>query len=169
VRRCGRLVRVTNVCSYDPDVDEAADPESAEWLQAFTGAQQAAAKTRLHALLLRVARGEVHRRSGQLRVSGRELDDMAHQAAADALMAIIAKLGQFRGESRSATSAPASCSPPTPDGTYTSGATPSPPSSASRDVPLQLIMAKTRHKNPRTVMRHIEPGGHAVAEVTELL
>jgi len=57
LRRCGRLVPVTNVCSYDPDVDEAADPESAEWLQAFTGAQQAAARTRLHALLLRIARG----------------------------------------------------------------------------------------------------------------
>jgi hypothetical protein len=36
-------------------------------------------------------------------------------------------------------------------------------------VPLQLIMAKTRHKNPRTAMRYIKPGGHAVAEVTELL
>jgi RNA polymerase sigma-70 factor, ECF subfamily len=33
-------------------------------------------------------------------VSGPELDDLAHQAAADALLAIIAKLGQFRGESR---------------------------------------------------------------------
>jgi hypothetical protein len=29
-----------------------------------------------------------------------ELDDLAHQAAADALLAITDKLGQFRGESR---------------------------------------------------------------------
>ncbi len=36
-------------------------------------------------------------------------------------------------------------------------------------VPLQLIMAKTRHKNPRTAMRYIKPGAAAVAEVTELL
>ena len=36
-------------------------------------------------------------------------------------------------------------------------------------VPLQLIMAKTRHRNPRTVMRYVQPGGEAVAEVTELL
>jgi integrase len=36
-------------------------------------------------------------------------------------------------------------------------------------VPLQLIMAKTRHKNPRTAMRYIKPGPQAVAEVTELL
>ncbi|MEV1179578.1 site-specific integrase, partial [Nonomuraea sp. NPDC049784] len=36
-------------------------------------------------------------------------------------------------------------------------------------VPLQLIMAKTRHKNPRTVMRYTRPGGEAVAEITDLL
>lgn len=36
-------------------------------------------------------------------------------------------------------------------------------------VPLQLIMAKTRHKNPRTAMRYIRPGAQAVADVTELL
>jgi RNA polymerase sigma-70 factor (ECF subfamily) len=35
-----------------------------------------------------------------LRITGPELDDLAHQAAADALVAIIGKLGQFRGESR---------------------------------------------------------------------
>ena len=29
-----------------------------------------------------------------------ELDDLAYQAAADALLAIVGKLGQFRGESR---------------------------------------------------------------------
>jgi RNA polymerase sigma-70 factor (ECF subfamily) len=29
-----------------------------------------------------------------------ELDDLAHQAAADAVIAIIAKIGRFRGESR---------------------------------------------------------------------
>ena len=36
-------------------------------------------------------------------------------------------------------------------------------------VPLQLIMAKTRHKSSRTVMRYVKPGGEAVAEVTSLL
>ena len=34
---------------------------------------------------------------------------------------------------------------------------------------LQLIMAKTRHRNPRTAMRYVKPGGQAVAEVTDLL
>jgi len=38
-----------------------------------------------------------------------------------------------------------------------------------KKVPLQLIMAKTRHKSPRTAMRYIRPGGEAIAEVTELL
>jgi integrase len=33
-------------------------------------------------------------------------------------------------------------------------------------VPLQLIMAKTRHRNPRTAMRYVRPGPEAVAEVT---
>ncbi len=38
-----------------------------------------------------------------------------------------------------------------------------------QNVPLQLIMAKTRHKSPRTVMRYVKPGDAAVAEVTSLL
>jgi integrase len=38
-----------------------------------------------------------------------------------------------------------------------------------KKVPLQLIMAKTRHKSPRTAMRYVNPGAEAVAEVTELL
>jgi RNA polymerase sigma-70 factor, ECF subfamily len=54
----------------------------------------------LHALLLRVARSELRRREGLHPVTGPELDDLAHQAADDALMAVTAKLGQFRGESR---------------------------------------------------------------------
>lgn len=38
-----------------------------------------------------------------------------------------------------------------------------------KKVPLQLIMAKTRHRSPRTAMRYVHPGAAAVAEVTELL
>ena len=55
---------------------------------------------RLHDLLLRVARGEARRRRGQLSIGGPELDDLAHQAAADAVLAVVAKVGQFRGDSR---------------------------------------------------------------------
>jgi RNA polymerase sigma-70 factor (ECF subfamily) len=50
--------------------------------------------------MLRIARREAGRRGIRLGISGPELDDIAHQAAADALLAITAKLGQFRGESR---------------------------------------------------------------------
>jgi RNA polymerase sigma-70 factor (ECF subfamily) len=78
------------------------DPDSAEWLRALEGTQQdrEAARLRLHAMLLRIARNEVRRRSGHLQIAGPELDDVAHQAAADAMVAILAKTGQFRGESR---------------------------------------------------------------------
>jgi RNA polymerase sigma-70 factor (ECF subfamily) len=64
------------------------------------GAQREQAAARLHEMLLRAARAETRRRSSQLRISGPELDDLAHQAAADAVVAIIAKICEFRGESR---------------------------------------------------------------------
>ncbi|MDT4907778.1 MAG: hypothetical protein QOI69_1019 [Pseudonocardiales bacterium] len=79
------------------------DVESAAWLRDLgsAGAQREVALVRLHELLLRIARGELGRRSAQQRqVTGPEVDDLAHEAAADALLAITAKLGQFRGESR---------------------------------------------------------------------
>jgi RNA polymerase sigma-70 factor, ECF subfamily len=78
------------------------DAETDEWVRALSadGAGREHAASRLHEVLLRVARSEVRRRSGQLRISGPELDDLAHQAAADAVVAIIAKVGEFRGESR---------------------------------------------------------------------
>jgi RNA polymerase sigma factor (sigma-70 family) len=78
------------------------DDASAAWLSALgaTGAEREAARGRLHDLLLRIARSEVDRRSGQLRVTGAELDDIAYQAAADAMLAVLAKLPTFRGDSR---------------------------------------------------------------------
>ena len=78
------------------------DAESADWPRALacTGPRREEALARLHEMLVRVARGEVARRGPRLRLTGPELDDLAYQAAADALVAIISKLGQFRGESR---------------------------------------------------------------------
>jgi RNA polymerase sigma-70 factor, ECF subfamily len=86
----------------EPPIAARLDPESAEWLRALagTGPQREAALTRLHELLVRVARAEVGRRAPRLRITGPELEDVAYQAAADALMAITGKVGQFRGESR---------------------------------------------------------------------
>jgi RNA polymerase sigma-70 factor (ECF subfamily) len=54
------------------------------------------AAARLHAMLLRAARYELGRRG----VMPAERDDLAHQAADDALVAILAKLDSFRGASR---------------------------------------------------------------------
>jgi RNA polymerase sigma-70 factor (ECF subfamily) len=78
------------------------DPDSAIWVRALCGtdAEKETAQVRLHELLLRIAHKEVRRRSGHLEIGGPELDDVAHQAAGDALVAITAKVEQFRGESR---------------------------------------------------------------------
>lgn len=78
------------------------DPESEEWIRALgdTGPRREAALARLHARLVRIALNEVRRRGPHLRIVGPELDDLAHQAAGDALLAITNKIGEFRGESR---------------------------------------------------------------------
>lgn len=78
------------------------DSESREWIDGLRSAGPRRDETlaRLHGLLLRVARSEVGRRNASLRLAGPELDDIVHQAAADALMAIDAKAETFRGESR---------------------------------------------------------------------
>lgn len=75
---------------------------SAEWISALTGtgAVREAALARLHDLLVRIAFAELGRRQARSGIAGPELDDLAHQAAADAMLAILAKLDTFRGESR---------------------------------------------------------------------
>jgi len=63
--------------------------------------QQPEAIAELHELLLRAARFEAGRRRAALsHVRGEELDDIANQAADDALMAVLAKLDTYRGASR---------------------------------------------------------------------
>ena len=54
---------------------------------------------RLPGLLLQVARREAGRTNRWLRLSGRDLDDLARQAAADALEGITVRLDAFRGQS----------------------------------------------------------------------
>jgi RNA polymerase sigma-70 factor (ECF subfamily) len=78
------------------------DADSEQWIQALggIGAQREEGLARLHEMLLRIARGELRRRETQLQIAGPELDDLAYQATADALLAIVGKLGEFRGESR---------------------------------------------------------------------
>jgi len=79
------------------------DPESRDWLERLAprrpGRDDAIAA--LHALLLRAARFEIaRRRAAVAHLRGNDLDDLAHQSADDALVAILAKLGEFRGDSR---------------------------------------------------------------------
>jgi RNA polymerase sigma-70 factor (ECF subfamily) len=79
------------------------DPESAAWVAALSDASartREEACERLHAVLLRIARSELRRRGSDTRITGPELDDLAHQAAADALLAVTRKLADFRGDSR---------------------------------------------------------------------
>jgi RNA polymerase sigma-70 factor (ECF subfamily) len=78
------------------------DDASARWLADLgaDGAVRDSAHARLHDLLLRAARAEMGRRAGPLRLAGAEVDDLAHQAAADAMIAVLGKLPTFRGESR---------------------------------------------------------------------
>jgi len=52
-------------------------------------------------LLLKAAAFEVRRRAATVRdIAGPELDDLVQQSADDALMAVLAKLDDFRGDSR---------------------------------------------------------------------
>ncbi len=78
------------------------DPESVAWVHDLQlhGPDGEHALRRLHTELLRIARGELRRRSPRSGVGGPELDDLAHQAAADALVSITGKLDTFRFESR---------------------------------------------------------------------
>jgi RNA polymerase sigma-70 factor (ECF subfamily) len=65
------------------------------------GADRDTAATELHALLLRAARFEIgRRRSAFPQLGGTDLDDLAWQSADDALMSVLRRLGDFRGDSR---------------------------------------------------------------------
>ncbi len=85
--------------------DREASPaaQSQAWLTALRsdGAERDQAVNRLHALLLRAAQFELRRRRAALsHVRGEELEEIAMQAANDALMAVLGKLDDFRGASR---------------------------------------------------------------------
>ncbi|MDQ0923828.1 RNA polymerase sigma-70 factor (ECF subfamily) [Pseudarthrobacter sp. W1I19] len=63
-------------------------------------ANRETALARLHEMMLRIATHLAYRRGPAFRVSGPELDDLAHQAANDAMVSLLGKLDTFRGESR---------------------------------------------------------------------
>jgi len=72
------------------------DTESQAWLDRLDpgSRERDAAIGDLHALLLKAARYEVNRRGSS------DADDLAQQSADDALVAVLGKLGDFRGDSR---------------------------------------------------------------------
>jgi RNA polymerase sigma-70 factor, ECF subfamily len=79
------------------------DEESRAWVAALrsTGPRREAAVARLGELLLSAARVEVRRRAAQTpSLRGDDLDDIARQSAHDALVAVLAKLDRYRGDSR---------------------------------------------------------------------
>jgi RNA polymerase sigma-70 factor (ECF subfamily) len=103
----GGAGRVPAIASPHGESDEVPaapglDPDSARWLQALAddGPRRESALAELYAILLRAARREAARRGPGVQISGPELEDLACQAAGDALLAITQKAGQFRGESR---------------------------------------------------------------------
>jgi len=79
------------------------DDDSRAWLRDLRahGAERDAAIARLHELLLRAARFEVGRRRSTLSsLRGGDFDDLALQAADDAVVSVLAHLDDFRGLSR---------------------------------------------------------------------
>lgn len=78
------------------------DAESQEWLRTLrVDDTREEAIGRLHALLLRATRFEVARRRPTLpHLRGNDLDDIANEAADDALMSVLRRLDDFRGASR---------------------------------------------------------------------
>ena len=79
------------------------DDDTRAWLHDLRSVGQArdAAVARLHALLLRAARFEASRRRASMpHIRTSELDEIALEAADDALMSVLARLDDFRGLSR---------------------------------------------------------------------
>jgi RNA polymerase sigma-70 factor (ECF subfamily) len=77
--------------------------DSQLWLRRLrgTGPERDGAVAELHLLMLKASRFEVERRRASLpHLRGGDLEDLAQQSADDALLALLGKLDQFRGESR---------------------------------------------------------------------
>jgi RNA polymerase sigma-70 factor, ECF subfamily len=84
-------------------VSRPAEDGSRSWVQRLraSGAARDAAVAELHELLLKAARFEVGRRGDMVpHLRGGDLEDLAQQSADDALIAVLRKLDEFRGESR---------------------------------------------------------------------
>ncbi len=97
------LAQNVSTTSSKSGLPDELDEESRSWVRDLRGGGAAYddAVARLHALLLRAARFEVSRRRVTLpHVRGGDLDDLAVQAADDALVSVLRRLDDFRGASR---------------------------------------------------------------------
>jgi RNA polymerase sigma-70 factor (ECF subfamily) len=77
--------------------------DSVAWVRDLNGEGQSReqAVARLHALLLRVAHAEAARRRSSLPERGQEeVEDLCREAASEAVLAVLRKLPEFRGDAR---------------------------------------------------------------------
>src|SRR5919108_1036950 len=89
--------------SAQPATAASFDADSREWARSLRadGRTGEEALARLHALLLRAARFEVARRRPSHPYLRRdELDEIANEATDDALVSVLRRLDDFRGDSR---------------------------------------------------------------------
>ena len=99
----------TAIASPTPTIDTPTsraarlDSESQGWIERLSpqSPQRDTAIAALHAHLLKAARYEVGRRRPSFpHLRGDDYDDLAQQSADDALLAVLSKLDDFRGDSR---------------------------------------------------------------------
>ncbi|WBQ08395.1 RNA polymerase sigma factor [Kribbella sp. CA-293567] len=83
-------------------VDEQVAEDNAMWVRGLTagGAEYEETVARLYRVLVKIAYSDAKRKGSRLHLSGPELDDIAHQAAADATVTICRKVTTFRGDCR---------------------------------------------------------------------
>jgi RNA polymerase sigma-70 factor (ECF subfamily) len=96
-------VNVTIAMAEPTQVADRMDSESRRWLERLRaeGRDRNAAIAELRELLLRAARFEVRRRCATMsQIRGGDQEDLAEQSAGDAMVAILSKLEDFRGESQ---------------------------------------------------------------------
>jgi RNA polymerase sigma-70 factor (ECF subfamily) len=101
--RSDEVVSETASSSPDDAVPMRPDRDTSQWVEQLRLGHPRREDTvaMLHEVLLRVAFYELSRRRAQLGfIRGSEFDDLAHQAADDALVNVLARLDEFRGLSR---------------------------------------------------------------------
>ena len=103
VSRSGGVAHATCPPAAPAEVVGHIDHDSRAWLERLGshGRERDAAVDELHALLVRATRSEVNRRRAMFpHARGNDQEDLAQQSADDALVAILRKLHEFRGDSR---------------------------------------------------------------------